>query len=113
MEEKEVAKQQAKIAFANAVETAKTSILIGDLAKIMRQNGYDIGQNRLFSWLRENGYLMKSGERRNLPTQKSMQLELLEIKEHVINYKNKEPIIARTTKVTGKGQIYFIDKILE
>lgn len=96
----------------NVVEVEETSILIGDLAKLIKQNGYDIGQNRLFAWLRENGYLIKSGERRNLPTQKAMQLQILEIKQKIIYNKNGTTRMIRTTKVTRKGQLYFINKFL-
>lgn len=97
----------------NVVKVEETSILIGDLAKLIKQNGYDIGQNRLFAWLRENGYLIKSGERRNLPTQKAMELEILEIKQRIINSQNGTTRIIRTTRVTGKGQLYFINKFLK
>lgn len=103
---------KAKIKFANSVETAKNSILIGDLAKLIKQNGYEIGQNRLFTWLRENGYLIKAGERRNLPTQLSMKLGLFEIKETIVKQNNGTIRIIKTTKVTGKGQIYFINKFI-
>lgn len=101
-----------KVLFANAVETSKSSILIGDLAKLIRQNGCDIGQNRLFEWLRNNGYLIKFGERRNMPTQKSMDLGLFEIKERTINNPDGSIRITKTVKVTGKGQEYFINKFL-
>lgn len=101
-----------KVLFANAVETSKSSILIGDLAKLIRQNGCDIGQNRLFEWLRNNCYLIKFGERRNMPTQKSMDLGLFEIKERTINNPDGSIRITKTVKVTGKGQEYFINKFL-
>lgn len=101
-----------KVLFANAVETSKSSILIGDLAKLIRQNGYNIGQNRLFEWLRNNGYLIKNGERRNMPTQRSMDLGLFEIKERTINNPDGSIRITKTVKVTGKGQEYFINKFL-
>jgi anti-repressor protein len=101
-----------KVLFANAVETSKSSILIGDLAKLIRQNGYNIGQNRLFEWLRNNGYLIKNGERRNMPTQRSMELGLFEIKERTINNPDGSIRITKTVKVTGKGQEYFINKFL-
>lgn len=101
-----------KVLFANAVETSKSSILIGDLAKLIRQNGCDIGQNRLFEWLRNNGYLIKNGERRNMPTQRSMELGLFEIKERTINNPDGSIRITKTVKVTGKGQEYFINKFL-
>lgn len=97
----------------NEEEVEETSILIGDLAKLIKQNGYDIGQNRLFAWLRENGYLIKSGERRNLPTQKAMQLQILEIKQRIIYSKSGATRMIRTTRVTRKGQLYFINKFLK
>lgn len=101
-----------KVLFADAVETAQTSILIGDLAKFIKQNGVDIGQKRLFSWLRENGYLIKNGISRNMPTQKAMELKLFEVKERTINNPDGSVRITKTTKVTGKGQSYFINKFL-
>lgn len=101
-----------KIVFADAVSASKTSILIGDLAKILRQNGVEIGQKRLFEWLRKNGYLMKNGTSKNLPTQRSMEHGLFEVKEHVVVTPSDENKITRTTKVTPKGQIYFINKLL-
>lgn len=105
--------QKPKVLFANSVETSTTSILIGDLAKLIKQNGHDIGQNRLFNWLRENGYLIKSGERRNMPTQTAMDLELFEVKERTVNNPDGSIRITKTTKVTGKGQIYFVNKFLK
>ena len=108
--ENEVMKPKAL--FADAVATADTSILIGDLAKLIRQNGYDIGQNRLFGWLRDNGYLVKHGDAYNMPTQKSMDLGLFEVKERTIGNPDGSTRITRTTKVTGKGQQYFINKFL-
>lgn len=101
-----------KALFADAVSASDESILIGQLAKLIRQNGYEIGQNRLFEWLRDNGYLIKSGSRRNQPTQKSMELELFEVKERTISNPDGSTRITLTTKVTGKGQIYFINKFL-
>ena len=101
-----------KIVFADAVSASKTSILICDLAKIIRQNGVEIGQKRLFDWLRKNGYLMKNGTSKNLPTQRSMEHGLFEVKEHVVVTPSGENKITRTTKVTPNGQIYFINKIL-
>lgn len=102
-----------KVLFAEAVESAHTSILIGDLAKLLKQNGYDIGQNRLFIWLRNNGYLIKSGERKNIPTQMSMNLGLFEVKERSVVNPDGSNRITRTTMVTGKGQIYFINKFIK
>lgn len=105
-------KQKPKVIFANAVETSDDSILIGQLAKIITQNGVDIGQNRLFKWLRENGYLGKKGAHYNEPTQYSMELGLFEVKERTVNNPDGSVRITRTTKVTGKGQIYFVNKFL-
>ncbi|WP_296875113.1 phage regulatory protein/antirepressor Ant [Thomasclavelia sp.] len=101
-----------KALFADAVSTSEESILIGQLAKLIRQNGYDIGQNRLFQWLRDNGYLIKSGSRYNQPTQKAMDLELFEVKERTITNPDGSIRITLTTKVTGKGQVYFVNKFL-
>ncbi|MFK5206534.1 phage antirepressor KilAC domain-containing protein, partial [Lacticaseibacillus rhamnosus] len=102
-----------KALFADAVATSHTSILIGDLAKLIRQNGVDIGQNRLFAWLREHGYLIGSGDRRNMPTQRAMDLELFDIKERTFQNPDGSVRITKTTKVTGKGQQYFINKFLQ
>ena len=101
-----------KALFAEAVETAHTSILVGDMAKILKQNGIDIGQNRLFNWLRENGFLIKSGERKNMPTQLAMEKGLFEVKERTVSDPNGITRITKTTKITGKGQIYFTNKFL-
>lgn len=101
-----------KVLFADAVATSKTSILVGELAKILKQNGVDTGQKKLFEWLREQGYLMKSGSSRNMPTQKSMNLGLFEIKETVVTHADGHTTVNKTTKVTGKGQQYFINKLL-
>ncbi len=103
-----------KIIFADAVNTSKDSILIGNLAKLLRQNGIDIGQTRLFEWLRNNGYLCScKGERRNMPTQKSADMGLFDVKKVVINNPDGSTKITHTTKVTGKGQIYFINGFLD
>lgn len=101
-----------KVLFADAVETSHTSILVGDLAKLLKQNGVDIGQRRLFDWLRTNGYLIKGGISKNMPTQKSMDLKLFEVKERTINNPDGSVRITKTTRVTGKGQTYFINKFL-
>ena len=99
--------------FADAVSASHTSILIGDLAKLIKQNGVDMGQKRLFLWLRENGYLIKrNGSDYNMPTQKSMDMNLFEVKESTVNNPDGSVRINRTTKVTGKGQQYFINKFL-
>ena len=110
--ETKVAEDKPKVLFADAVETAQTSILVGDLAKLIKQNGVDIGQKRLFAYLRENGYLIKNGGSKNMPTQKSMEMNLFEVKERTINNPDGTVRITKTTKVTGKGQTYFINKFL-
>lgn len=104
--------QAPKVLFAEAVEGSKTSIPVGDLAKIIKQNGVDIGQNRLFSWLRMNDYLIKSGDRKNMPTQKSMDLGLFEVKISTFYRPDGTVDITKTPKVTGKGQTYLINKFL-
>lgn len=98
--------------FAKAVETSEHSILVGELARIIKQNGVEIGQNRLFSWLRDKGYLCKKGEMYNQPTQKALQMGLFELKKTVITKPNGDSLVTTTTKVTGKGQIYFVNKFL-
>ena len=109
--ERQIAEQKPKVIFADAVATSKTSILVGELAKIMKQNGIDIGQNRLFTWLRDNGYLIsRKGTDYNMPTQKSMEFGLFEIKETSIVHSDGHTSTEKTPKVTGKGQIYFINK---
>lgn len=99
-----------KAIFADAVATSDTSILIGDLAKLIKQNGTDIGQKRLFERMRNDGYLIKTGTSKNMPTQKAMEKGLFEVKERVISNPDGSTRITRTTKVTGKGQIFFINK---
>lgn len=108
----ENAEMKPKALFADAVSASHTSILIGELAKLIKQNGVDIGQKRLFEWLREQGFLMKTGSSKNMPTQRSMEQGLFEIKES--SYINSEgvTVVTKTTKVTGKGQIYFTNKFL-
>lgn len=104
---------QPKALFADAVATSSTEILIGDLAKIIRGNGVDIGQNRLFTWMRENGYLInRYGSSRNMPTQKAMDLGLFKVKETSITHSDGHVTVNKTTKVTGKGQQYFVNKFL-
>lgn len=114
LKQKEIIIQEMKpkALFADAVATADTSILIGDLAKLIKQNGHDIGQKRLFEWLRNHDYLIKGGNSKNMPTQKSMELKLFEVKERTINNPDGSVRITKTTKVTGKGQQYFINKFL-
>lgn len=112
--EKQLAEQRPKVLFAESVQASKTSILIGELAKIIKQNGYDIGQNRLFEWLRNNSYLInRKGMDYNMPTQKSMNLGLFEIKETTITHSDGHISISKTVKVTGNGQVYFINKFLK
>lgn len=108
-----IQEMKPKALFADAVTTSNTSILIGDLAKIIKQNGYDIGQKRLFEWMRTNGYLIKSGNSKNMPTQKSMDMKLFEVKESVIQNPDGSIRVTRTTKVSGTGQQYFINKFLD
>lgn len=101
-----------KAIFADAVAASKESILIGNLAKLISQNGVSIGQNRLFTWMYDNGYLIKNGDRRRMPTQKAMELGLFEVKERAIDNPDGSVRLTRTTLVTGKGQQYFINKFL-
>ncbi|NKC42371.1 phage repressor protein/antirepressor Ant [Lactobacillus mulieris] len=109
----QIAEMKPKALFADSVATSNSTILVGELAKILRGNGIEIGQNRLFDWLRKNGYLIsKKGSSYNLPTQKSMNLGLFKIKETTINHSNGSVSISKTAKVTGKGQQYFINKFL-
>lgn len=111
--EAQIEADRPKVLFADAVSASHTSILVGDLAKLISQNGFKIGANRLFSWLRDNGYLIKKrGASWNMPTQKSMELGLFEIKETNIQHADGHISINKTSKVTGKGQQYFINKFL-
>ena len=111
--DKQIERMKPKEIFADAVSASHTSILVGDLAKLLKQNGIDIGQKRLFEWLRNNGYLIKrKGSDWNMPTQKSMEMGLFDIKESTVNNPDGSVRINRTTKVTGKGQQYFINKFL-
>ena len=112
--EDKMKEDKPKVLFADSVETSKNTILIGELAKIIKQNGVDIGQKRLFTWLRDNGFLIKrEGTDYNMPTQKSMELELFEIKETAVTHSDGHISINKTPKVTGKGQVYFINKFLK
>lgn len=104
--------QKPKVLFAQAVETSETSILVGQLAKLLTQNGISIGQNRLFAWLRDNGYLGKKGAHYNEPTQYAVERGWFEVVERTMQNPDGSVRITRTTKVTGKGQIYFINKLL-
>lgn len=112
--EAEAKANRPKVLFADAVATAHTSILIGELAKLLKQNGVDMGQNRLFDWMRKHGYLIaRKGTDYNMPTQKSMELGLMEIKETSISHADGHVSISKTPKITGKGQQYFIGKFLK
>jgi anti-repressor protein len=108
--EAQIEEDRPKVLFADSVSASHTSILIGELAKLLRQNGVEMGQNRLFERLREEGYLMKDGGSRNMPTQRSMELELFEIKETAIDRSDGAIEVKKTPKVTGRGQVYFIHK---
>ena len=111
--ESKVEADAPKVLVANAVSASKTSILVGELAKLLKQNGVDIGQHRLFRWMRENGYLIRrNGTDFNMPTQKSMDLGLFTVKETAITHSDGTVTVSKTTKVTGKGQQYFIQKFL-
>jgi anti-repressor protein len=104
-------RDKPKVLFADAVAASKSSILVGELAKILKQNGVNIGQNRFFEWLRENGYLInRKGTDYNMPTQRSMELGLFEIKETTINHSDGHISVNKTPKITGKGQLYFVSK---
>ena len=111
--ETQIEADKPKVLFADAVSASHSSILVGELAKLISQNGYKIGANRLFSWLRENGFLIKrKGSDWNMPTQRSMEMGLFEIKETNIQHPDGHVTITKTSKVTGKGQQYFINKFL-
>lgn len=107
-----VEEQKPHVLFSNAVSASKTTILIGALAKLLKQNGINIGQNRLFEWLRQNGFLVKRGDNRNMPTQRAMEMGLFEVKESCHLNSNGCNVITKTTVVTGKGQCYFINRFL-
>lgn len=107
-----IKQMQPQVTFAKAVETSNRSILVGELARIIKQNGVEIGQNRLFVWMRKNGYLLTKGELYNQPSQKAMDKGLFEIKKTIISNPSGEQIVTTTTKVTGKGQLYFVNKFL-
>lgn len=112
--DKQIAEMKPKVLFADAVSASQKSILIGELAKILSQNGVNIGQNRLFDWMRQKGYLIKDPKRSdyNLPTQRSMELGLFEIKETTVQHSDHISV-NRTPKVTGKGQVYFVNAFLK
>lgn len=107
-----IEQQKPQVLFAKAVETSETSILVGQLAKLLTQNGINIGQNRLFAWLRDNGYLGKKGAHYNEPTQYAVERGWFEVVERTMQNPDGSVRITRTTKVTGKGQVYFINKLL-
>lgn len=107
-----ISEDKPKVLFSEAVATSNTDILVGELAKILKQNGVDIGQNRLFEKLRDEGYLCKTGSQCNMPTQRSMEMGLFRIKETSITHSDGHITISKTAKVTGRGQIYFINKFL-
>lgn len=109
--QEQIERDRPKVLFADSVSASHTTILIGELAKIIKQNGVDMGQNRLFQWMRENGYLVsRQGSDYNMPTQRSMELGLFTIKETTITHADGHTSINKTTKVTGKGQVYFVEK---
>lgn len=112
--ERQAEKDKPLVTFANSVSVAKASILVGELAKLLKQNGIEMGQNRLFTWMRENGYLIsRKGTDYNMPTQRSMEMELFEIKLTTISHGDGHTSLNKTPKVTGKGQIYFINLFLK
>lgn len=109
--DKQLQEMQPKALFADSVCASSTSILIGELAKILKQNGVATGQNKLFAWMRDNGYLIRrKGADYNMPTQRSMEMQLFEIKESVVSHADGHTSVNKTTKVTGKGQVYFVNK---
>lgn len=112
--EQKIEADKPKVLFADSVAASHGSILVGELAKLLNQNGIDIGQNRLFNWLRENGYLIcRKGTDYNMPTQRSMEMQLFSIKETAITHSDGHVSISKTVKVTGKGQVYFVNKFLK
>lgn len=111
--EQKVEQDKPKVLFSDAVSTAHNSILIGDLAKLIRQNGVEVGQKRLFEMLRQDGYLISRGASRNMPSQRSMEMGLMEIKESTVASPDGHIRVTKTTKITGKGQVYFINKYLK
>lgn len=110
---KQIEAMKPKALFADAVATSDRSCLVAELAKILQQNGVSIGQNRLFEWLRKNGYLCSKGEYYNQPTQRAMEMGLFEVKKTAINKPDGSVLVSCTTKVTGKGQVYFVNKFLD
>lgn len=110
--EQKIEQDKPKVIFSDAVSTSHTSILVGDLAKLICQNGVQIGQKRLFEWLRQNGYLIKSGSSKNMPIQRYVEQGLFEVKESNVQNPDGSVRITKTTKVTGKGQVYFVNKFI-
>ena len=110
--EQKIEQDKPKVIFSDAVSTSHTSILVGDLAKLICQNGVQIGQKRLFEWLRQNGYLVKSGSSKNMPMQRYVEQGLFEVKESNVQNPDGSVRITKTTKVTGKGQVYFVNKFI-
>lgn len=108
----EIAGMRPKVLFADAVSASSTSILIGDLVKLLKQNGYDTGQRRLFAQLREEGFLMKQGSSQNMPTQRAADLGLFEVKESTVQNPDGSVRVTKTTKVTGRGQVFFLNRYL-
>ena len=111
--EKKIALMEPKARFADAISTSKQSVLVGELAKIIAKNGIELGQNRLFAWLRNNEYLHKRGEQYNLPTQMSTDLGIIEVKITTINNPDGSVRVTKTPKITGKGQVYFVNKFIK
>ncbi len=111
-QQKQIEQAKPKVLFADAVSTSKRSCLVAELAKILQQNGINIGQNRLFAWMRQNEYLCSKGQYYNQPTQRAQEMGLFEIKQTTINKPDGSILVSTTTKVTGKGQIYFVNKFL-
>ena len=110
----QIEQMKPKALFADAVSTSDTPILVGELAKILHQNGVSMGQNRMFRWLRDNGYLIsRKGSDYNMPTQRAMELGLFKIKENAITHSDGHVTITKTPKVTGKGQVYFVNKFVQ
>ncbi len=108
----QIVTDKPKVIFAESLQTSQDCILIANLAKLLKQNGVDTGEKRLYRWLRENGYLGKVGDHYNMPTQRSMDMRLFEVKTRTINNPGEEPRISKTTVVTGRGQMYFINKFV-
>ncbi|MCM3703778.1 phage antirepressor KilAC domain-containing protein [Paenibacillus macerans] len=108
--QQQIISDKTKVLFAESLQTSQDCILIANLAKLLKQNGVDTGEKRLYRWLRENGYLGKHGDHYNMPTQRSMELRLFEVKTRTINNPGEEPRISKTTVVTGRGQMYFLNK---